>query len=89
MRRIRIYDCNTKQFHFCKDTNYLIADLSDLTLIGFPDELVMRSDHSGNTVRFTQDQEEAIKNEFWDGEFMVYRTNDPAGRGVRVTLAND
>jgi hypothetical protein len=81
--------CNTGQFHFDKASNHLIADLSDLRVARFPSEILMTSTHSGNTVRFVQDVEDAIKNEFWDGEFMTYLTRDPAGRGCRISLCND
>jgi hypothetical protein len=54
---------------------YLASEFFGGTL---PKEVEILSRNTGRVVKYIQDTELAIQNEFWDGEFMeYYAPNDP------------
>lgn len=55
----------------------------------FPAEIIMESHHTGNQVRFVQDSEAAVKNEFWDGECMEYVPIDPTNNCRRLVVIHE
>lgn len=74
---------STAQFQFNKKNRTLLGYSRDLKLeTRFPEKLHVRSTHTGKVATFEVDVEEAIKNEFWDGEQCVYRSNDTDTRLV-------
>lgn len=73
----------TTQFQFNKQTRTLLGYSRDLKLIEkFPKRLEVRSAHTGKVAVFEVDVEEAVNNDFWDGEQCVYRSNDTDTRLV-------
>lgn len=54
-----------------------VAHASDLfgTYQSYP-EIMVKSPKTGSVKKFTLNQEEAIENEFWDGEFVILRDED-------------
>lgn len=62
-------------FSYNKQTKHLTM-YNEATV---PPEFFIRSNHTGRTVRFVVDQEDMIRNEFYDGEiatFVPYRFED-------------
>ena len=54
-----------------------VANFSDLGLRGYGiNSLHLKSPKTGKTLKFELDQEEAINNECWDGEFQILRSTD-------------
>ncbi len=54
-----------------------VAKFSDLGLSGYgTNSLCLKSPKTGKTLKFELDQEEAINNECWDGEFRILRSSD-------------
>jgi hypothetical protein len=45
----------------------------------FPNEFKVRSNRTGKVVRFVQDIEAAMRNEFWDGMMMEYKPTEACG----------
>lgn len=83
----------TKDFSFHSDTKALVAECSDLQLNGFPHLIAVKSWHTGRVINFAPDAEECDRNEFWDGEMMVYRPvvehNMPKMNVRKLVLIND
>lgn len=55
----------------------------------FPEEIIMESHHTGNTVLFVQDKEAAIKAEFWDGEQCEYIPVNPTNNCNRLVVVHE
>ena len=73
---------------FLKERGVLV--LSSEFLGGcFPAEVIVESHHTGNQVRFVQDVEAAIQNEFWDGECMEYVPTSPTNNCNRLAIVHE
>lgn len=55
----------------------------------FPKEVSVKSNHTGNIVRFVQDEEAAVKAEFWDGEQCEYIPVDPTNNCNRLVVIHE
>lgn len=55
----------------------------------FPKEVCVKSQHTGNVVRFVVDEEAALKAEFWDGEMCEYIPIDPTNNCNRLVVIHE
>lgn len=73
--------------HYNKASGNLIVS-SEFLGGSFPEEIEITSRNTGRTVRYIVNIETAMKNEFWDGEVMVYFA--PEDRDVpRLTVVHE
>lgn len=74
---------STKEFSYNKAKNTFTASVSTLKTDRYPQKFELVSSQTGVTITFFQDDEAAMRNEWWDGEYMEYinRVND-----VRVVI---
>ena len=53
---------------------------------GFPSQVSIRSEHTGNIVRFVPDDAAALAAEFWDGEMREYIPIDPVNNCKKLVV---
>lgn len=73
------------QCTFRKATGTLVLAL-ERNGSGFPDEVIITNPNTGTSVRFHQDHEAAMANEFWDGEQFEYFPIDPTNNCNKLVV---
>ena len=73
-------------FSYDKARRIMTSSLNRLGLQSFPPVLDIVSTHTGRIARFVQDTDAAVRNEFWDGEQMVYVTKETDMNRLEVVV---
>jgi hypothetical protein len=73
-------------FEYDKKKKVMSSSLNKLGLTRFPSVLEIISIATGRIVRFEQDEKQAERNEYWDGEMMVYVTRDTDINRIEVVI---